>query len=1045
MHRSLVIWGILFLTSIIGCGTANLPTGRVTGFGENADKADRNIERAYYYMHKGDINKLVHHTKLAIEALEQTDAYNTPELADILYKVGYGCIYIGKLERGMKYLNRALEFYKEEYGDNHLLTAYVKSLLSVGYAIYGDYENAEESAKAALIVYENELGADSFEIIFPLQRLADAQMRQGKLYEAEKNLLRGLNINEAKFGPGHSKNAPHLKLLSKAAQLNNNYDAALAYITRAINLTQSDGEKSQSLLINCKLEKANIYIQMGEYGLAKDILEETLLLQSSIWGDDCPNAGYTHSYLSFVYFGLGNSEAAERHGKKALKILNSTIEEGHYLSVNIYNNIGLALLHAGKIDEAESFFNKAIDTSIKALGKDNMLANKSILNLGKIAMSRGEHKQAEEYYDKYLEITKRRNVSSYLPIAFATDELGDVQRSQGRFLLAEEKYGASLNLFNKVFSYSHPYTALTLFNLALVSAGKNNHDDFLKFLMRAEKVDDKFLDQTIGYASEEQRLLFLTERKWALEAVIGLAATTFQNIPEVRKCAFEIWIKRKGFVLKAQKKFQEAVISNEDQISRELFSQLNESRKKLSALIYSRSSADVGDKVVSLHGEIQEIERQLIKHSKRYSLNIALQRANLKDIMVKLPSDAVLVEFALVRLLGARHTRWGKKNERPEYIAFVLNPNNSNAPEIIRLGPAEAIDSAIAKYKRIVTNTKNINPVRTSKASRDLYSKIFGPLRKFLGSASTVYISPDGNINLIPFEVLQNEAGRFLIEDYTFNYLSSGQDLMSFGYLTNGGKPGLLIGDPDFESDPAEIELAASNLGLSLNEGNNPIISRHLPSRMKFSRLPGTLEEVKALSMEIGEANVRVLTGRMAFEEAAFHHERPDVLHFATHGFFLADASQAVNGNKALIANPLLRSGLALAGANQSVKRSEFGDGILTAEEVLGLKLWGTKLVVLSACETGLGEVKAGEGVYGLRRAFSQAGAKSIVMSMWAVPDKETKELMARFYNNMYRQQMNRCQALREAAINQMKLTQTRYGHRHPLFWGAFVFLGEAG
>ena len=154
---------------------------------------------------------------------------------------------------------------------------------------------------------------------------------------------------------------------------------------------------------------------------------------------------------------------------------------------------------------------------------------------------------------------------------------------------------------------------------------------------------------------------------------------------------------------------------------------------------------------------------------------------------------------------------------------------------------------------------------------------------------------------------------------------------------------------------------------------------------------------------------------------------------------------QNASGKKVKIENPLLRSGIALAGANNALKSgdTEKSDGIVTAEKILGLKLRGTDMVVLSACETGLGEVKSGEGVFGLRRAFTQAGARSLVMSMWSVPDKETKELMVEFYRNIQSGKMNRCQALRQAALKEMKVVKKRYGSANPLFWGGFVFLGE--
>jgi CHAT domain-containing protein len=233
----------------------------------------------------------------------------------------------------------------------------------------------------------------------------------------------------------------------------------------------------------------------------------------------------------------------------------------------------------------------------------------------------------------------------------------------------------------------------------------------------------------------------------------------------------------------------------------------------------------------------------------------------------------------------------------------------------------------------------------------------------------------------------------------------------------------------------------------------------------RFGRLPNTREEVRAIHGLIGEDKAESYLGKKAREGILRSKGAPWILHLATHGFFLSDLEmvdmrhKTANGTTLSededshgeppgrpfkIENPLLRSGIALAGANRALESSdnEQSDGILTSEKILGLRLRGTDMVVLSACETGVGEVKNGEGIYGLRRAFTQAGARSLVMSMWKVRDRETKELMVSFYKNIL-SGMNRCQALRQAALNEMKTVKSRYGTAHPFFWGGFVFMGE--
>ena len=313
-------------------------------------------------------------------------------------------------------------------------------------------------------------------------------------------------------------------------------------------------------------------------------------------------------------------------------------------------------------------------------------------------------------------------------------------------------------------------------------------------------------------------------------------------------------------------------------------------------------------------------------------------------------------------------------------------------------------------------------------------------------------MSPDGSLNLIPFEVLQDDKGRYLIETHTFRYVSAGRDIAGYGMIKEKGQKAILMGDPDFD-------LAAGNT--SPDKETKVALSRSMKG-INFSRLPGTKKEVEAIASILGSSASLTYTGKAATESVLTQSKSPRILHLATHGFFLSDQDwssmmdEKSRGIKIIvkdkdipkkpirIENPFLRAGLALAGANNSLAQEGATEGILTAEKILSLNLRGTDMVVLSACETGVGDVKNGEGVYGLRRAFTQAGAKSLVMSMWEVPDVETKELMVNFYRNLQAGKMNRAEALRQAALKQRQTVKARYGKDNPYYWAAFVFLGEA-
>ena len=379
--------------------------------------------------------------------------------------------------------------------------------------------------------------------------------------------------------------------------------------------------------------------------------------------------------------------------------------------------------------------------------------------------------------------------------------------------------------------------------------------------------------------------------------------------------------------------------------------------------------------------------------------------------------------------------------------------------EWIDLGTADRIDENIASLKREIL-AGDVAANNPGEASRKLYSLVFEPLKKGLGDVTELFISPDGNLNLIPFEVLRTPEGRFLIEDYTFNYLSVGRDILGFEKSEKRGGKALIIGDPDFDLGLDKKADTLRRLALTLPEAGESEKRSTDMQGFHFKRLPGTREEVRAIGALLGNQKAAVYTGEEAVEELLRQKGAPSILHLATHGFFLNDLDLSALADSRLVKmvsvepalsvkirteNPLLRSGIALAGANNALQTQggENSDGIVTAEKILGLRLQGTELVVLSACETGLGEVKAGEGVFGLRRAFTQAGARGMVMSLWSVPDRETRELMVQFYKNIQSGNMDRCRALRQAVLSQMRIVQKRYGRPNPLYWGAFVFLGE--
>jgi len=313
----------------------------------------------------------------------------------------------------------------------------------------------------------------------------------------------------------------------------------------------------------------------------------------------------------------------------------------------------------------------------------------------------------------------------------------------------------------------------------------------------------------------------------------------------------------------------------------------------------------------------------------------------------------------------------------------------------------------------------------------ECYNAFWKPLEPALGGAKRVYLASDGILNQFPIGLFTDSSGKMLMESYNLWQLNSTRDLLRQPVRATA-KTALLLGNPSFDLTEAQQRTAVSQLGA-------PGAARSSGATVnpdgKLAALPATQEEVDQLSKTFQSAGwqVRELTGDMALKEAVLRQQAPRVLHLATHGFFILS-----NSNIAL--DPLLRSGIFLAGAGRTLAGSPppagLENGVLTSYEAAQLNLQGSELVVLSACETGLGTLQRGDEITGLTRTFLTAGADTVLASLWKVSDESTAVLMQQFYRGLAHG-LKPAAALREAAL------AVRAKYPHPFYWAAFVVTGR--
>jgi CHAT domain-containing protein len=517
--------------------------------------------------------------------------------------------------------------------------------------------------------------------------------------------------------------------------------------------------------------------------------------------------------------------------------------------------------------------------------------------------------------------------------------------------------------------------------------------------------------------------------------VVTFSLAARGKVADVDSLALQVVLQRKGRVLDVLADTYSSARRSLSAQDQQRFNQWRETNAEYAALIFRGPGTMPAENYRALLDElknkIEALEGQLSQRSAEFRTQT--ETITVERVQRAIPADAALIEWFRYHPFNPKpkgqEQRWGAAR----YVAYVLK--RAGQPVAVDLGEATPIERTLSD---LLVALRDPDSSLVEELAHELDLQLMQPLRPHLGDAHQILLSPDGMLNLLPFGVLADEQGRYLAERLPITYLTSGRDLLRTSSTTPSRQAPIVIADPDFGLLDKTAATPASENRRSTDRA---------AGAMKFNPLPGTAAEAQALKAILKLKDQQVLTKGKATEAALKQVRGPRLLHIATHGFFLEDQpldleSQAgqLQGQDRLQApkgeNPLLRSGLALAGANRL--RSGRDDGVLTALEVAGLDLTGTELAVLSACETGVGAVQNGEGVYGLRRALVLAGVRTQLASLWKVDDAATRDLMIDYYRRL-QAGAGRSQALREA-----QLTMLRDPARaQPYYWASFITIGE--
>jgi CHAT domain-containing protein len=654
---------------------------------------------------------------------------------------------------------------------------------------------------------------------------------------------------------------------------------------------------------------------------------------------------------------------------------------------------------------------RALEIREKQLGPEHPDTVTALNNLAFVYWNMRRYQKALPLYQRVLEIHEKRLGPEHPEAAISLNNLAFVYERMGDYPKALPLYQRALEIHEKQLGPEHPDTATSLHNLAGLYESMGNYPKAFEFFQAGLNAENHTWTNVFAIASEHQKLQFVQQSQYNYLGTLSLIHRHFQKDPPALRFGLDLVLRRKGIVLDAQSQSWATLATSLQGEALEAWQRLIQHRSNIANLLLrgpgKQNTHDYRQAIAELEAAIAKEEQFLLQHSNQIAQVLPQTTVRADMLAERLPPDSVLVEFVHILDWDEKAAAWA---DTSRYLAFVLRPDNQ--VRMVDLGDAQQIDA------KIITTLAAIEAIndpdawqdlqsyshRADAALSELYRLLLQPLEPVVGSYQQLLVSPDGELNKVPFAALRASDGRYLVENHMVSYVASGRDLLRGDSAAPSGVDLLLLANPAYGDPPPE------------QEGS-------------FDPLPGTAEEAKAIRPLVRGKQL-VLEGQAATESAVRAIKSPKVLHLATHGFFLEDQELPVPaplsdftgitgagaGGPGGVIISIVRSGLALAGANQAGAVSQRDDRVLTALEVTGLNLYGTDLVVLSACDTGMGEVRTGEGVFGLRRAFVLAGAKNLVMSQWLANDYYTALQMERFYQAVGRG-VSPAEALQEAQL----------------------------
>ncbi len=815
---------------------------------------------------------------------------------------------------------------------------------------------------------------------------------------------------------------------------------------------EKNGLENEMVYLRTLSSLGLICLTQGKNAEAASLLEQALLESEKRLGKN--SAAYIanlNNHAKLLQVEGKYTEAEKQFGEAAERA--QAMFGGGMQPALILNNKAMLYQTLGQYDKAKSEMDAALlatETAPKKAfqGKKSMDNRKFKANLAMLYQVAGNLEEAEKQFLELQKIYKKRKQTKNAEYAGLMNQIGVLYIQMDKMEMARAPLVEALNVYKKRWGENNIYFARTANDLGNFHRLNQEHSEAKKWLEKAmsiriallhethpefikneedlallywnmqepelasdyyERVMSKtldFVERFFPAMSETEKTQFWDITAPRFQRFYNFALEQQDRYPSLKDELFNYHLTTKGLLLSATSKVRHAILNSNDNQLIEDYLAWQDKKEQLARLYsYSKGKLKAQDiDLPALENEANAMEKLLSERSSDFASAYNLEKWDFRNIQSTLTEEEVVVDMIRVNLF---------KNELTEevvYLAVVLDKNTEH-PILIEIKEGQELESKFAKFYR--------NAIQYQMEDGITYEKFWQPIDQVVGSKKRLYFSPDGIYNQININTLYKPKGQFVIENQEIIVLGNSKDVLKVK-----------------QHNQRKIEPDAFLLGYPTY------------GTTKIAALPGTQIEVDGVSqiLKSGGYQVKQFMAKDATESNVKSMVAPHIVHIATHGYFLQDSPKGSGSVFAAHAenagnNPLLKSGLILAGTGKTLSDTTSMDldsndnGILTAYEAMNLDLRDTRLVVLSACETGLGEIKSGEGVYGLQRVFQVAGAEAIIMSLWKVDDAATQQLMTYFYQNWI-EMGNKQKAFRAA---QLKL---KTNFKEPYYWGAFVMIG---